>query len=187
MTNLIPKIYFLMNKPTGYVCSHVSDSHKTVYDLLSPELQQFLHAKRGERLHTVGRLDCETSGLLLFTNDGNFSHLLTDPENHIPKTYIATLKNPVQKNEQNEYLKYFSKPHTLPAEKKSPDQTAEAAKIEFLSDTECKVTITQGKFHQVRRMFLPLGNEVIKLHRIAFGEYSLPETLCPGEYHFFDN
>lgn len=187
MTNLIPKIYFLMNKPTGYVCSHVSDSHKTVYDLLSLELQQLLHAKRGERLHTVGRLDCETSGLLLFTNDGDFSHRLTDPENHIPKTYIATLKNPVQKNEQNEYLKCFSKPHLLPAEKKSPDQTAEAAKIEFLSNTECKVSITQGKFHQVRRMFLPLGNEVIKLHRIAFGEYSLPKTLCPGEYHFFDN
>ena len=182
MTKPLPKIYFLMNKPTGYVCSHVSDSHKTVYDLLTPELQQLLYAKRGERLHTVGRLDCETSGLLLFTNDGNFSHRLTVPENHIPKTYIAWLKNPVQENAQKEYREYFSAPHILPAEKKSPEQMAEPAKIDFISDTECKVTITQGKFHQIRRMFLPLGNEVIKLHRISLGEYSLPETLCPGEF-----
>ena len=187
MNNPTPKIYFLMNKPTGYVCSHVSDSHKTVYDLLPPELQQLLHVKRGERLHTVGRLDCDTSGLLLFTTDGNFSHKLTDPQNHIPKTYIATLKNPVQENAQKEYLEYFLKPHILPAEKKSPEQTAEPAQIDFISETECKVTITQGKFHQIRRMFLPLENEVIKLHRIAISTFTLPQNLATGEYHFFDN
>ena len=71
-------IYLVMNKPAGFVCSAVSDSHKTVYDLLSPELKELVSgAPRGSRLHTVGRLDCDTSGLLLLTNDGKFSHEIT--------------------------------------------------------------------------------------------------------------
>ena len=78
------KIYLLMNKPCGYVCSAVSDSHKTVYQLLTPELQNLVrNAKRGERLHTVGRLDCDTSGLLLLTTDGFYSHSLTAPEMNV--------------------------------------------------------------------------------------------------------
>jgi len=174
------KLYLLMNKPAGYVCSAVSDSHKTVYQLLPAQLQSLLQAKRGERLHTVGRLDCNTSGLLLFTNDGAFSHYLTDPNNHIPKTYLVNLKNPVKDKEY--YCSYFSSPHILPAEKKAPEEIAQAAEIEFISEKECRVTISQGKFHQVRRMFLPLENEVLHLHRLSLGPYKLPQALTEGQY-----
>ena len=83
-------IYLVINKPAGFVCSAVSDSHKTVYDLLSPELRELVSgAPRGSRLHTVGRLDCDTSGLLLLTNDGKFSHEIT--AGRVTKTYRATL------------------------------------------------------------------------------------------------
>ena len=91
------KIYLMMNKPCGYVCSAVSDSHKTIYELLPQELQTLVqNAKRGHRLHTVGRLDCNTSGLILITNDGSFSNTLTRPQNNITKTYEVTLETPVQ-------------------------------------------------------------------------------------------
>ena len=89
------KIYLVMNKPSGYVCSSVSDSHKTVYSLLPLEYEELLFAKRGERIHTVGRLDCDTSGLLIFTTDGEFSNLLTRPESHVSKTYLVTLRDSV--------------------------------------------------------------------------------------------
>ena len=89
------KIYLVMNKPSGYVCSAVSDSHKTVYSLLPLEYEELLFAKRGERIHTVGRLDCDTSGLLIITNDGEFSNLLTRPESHVSKTYLVTLRDSV--------------------------------------------------------------------------------------------
>ena len=179
--------YIIMNKPEGYVCSAVSDSHKTVYELLTPDLQSLMKAKRGSRLHTVGRLDCDTSGLLLFTTDGDFSHKLTAPDCHVPKSYLVTLKASVEGFEnQKKYMEYFSKPHLLPPEKKAPEQTASPAKLEFFSSSVCKVTINEGKFHQVRRMFLGIGNQVVKLHRLSVGEYVLDEGLKPGDYHFFD-
>ena len=83
-------LYLVMNKPAGYVCSAVSDSHKTVYEILPQEMRELVSKpKRGHRLHTVGRLDCDTSGLLFLTTDGHFSHRLTSPENKIEKTYIV--------------------------------------------------------------------------------------------------
>ncbi|MCQ2575763.1 MAG: pseudouridine synthase [Treponema sp.] len=176
------KIYLLMNKPAGYVCSAVSDSHKTVYQLLPPELQELQKSKRGEKLHTVGRLDCDTSGLLLFTTDGFFSDRLTRPENHIPKTYRAILETAVPVEQQHSIIEQFAEGVTLPAEKKAPEQFSGPAELSFISDTECEITVHQGKFHQVRRMFLAAGNKVQKLHRISEGEYLLPDNLQPGEY-----
>ena len=172
-----------MNKPCGYVCSAVSDSHKTVYELLPPELQTFVkNAKRGERLHTVGRLDCNTSGLLLLTNDGDFSNRLTRPENHIPKTYEATLQTPVEPASQTRYIQQAKQGVMLPAEKKAPEQKSGGAQLEFLSPTLCRITITQGKFHQVRRLFQALGNHVTALERLAIGSLVLPPDLPQGKY-----
>lgn len=174
-----------MNKPSGYVCSAVSDSHKTVYELLSPELRLLMNAKRGQRLHSVGRLDCDTSGLLLFTNDGFFSHELTSSENNFEKVYIAKLKNLVTKSEQKKYCDLFSTGIILPPEKKAPEQKALPAKIEFLSEDECRVTVCEGRFHQIKRMFLAVNNEVINLKRIQFGKLVLPENLLPGKYDLY--
>ena len=111
------EIYLVMNKPCGYVCSAVSDSHKTVYDLLTPELRALVQgAKRGHRLHSIGRLDADTSGLLLFTTDGQFSHRITSAI--FSKTYRATLATPVPADAQQTYITRAASGLTLPPEKK---------------------------------------------------------------------
>ena len=176
------KIYLIMNKPCGYVCSAVSDSHKTVYELLTEDLRALVQgAKRGQRLHTVGRLDSDTSGLLLFTTDGNFSHEIT-ALSKIAKTYRAALATPVTAGQQREYKERAALGLTLPAEKKFGEQECEPALLNFLSQTLCEVTIYEGKFHEVRRIFRALGNEVTELERIAIGGLKLPAELKPGEW-----
>ena len=175
-------IYLIMNKPCGYVCSAVSDSHKTVYELLTAELQaQVSDAPRGCRLHTVGRLDCDTSGLLLLTNDGKFSHRVTSDET-ITKTYRATLLNPVAQEIQKSYISQAAAGLTLPPEKKIGEQPALPAILEFESSYICKVTVHEGKFHEVRRIFRALGNEVTALERIAIGRLTLSKDLEPGKW-----
>lgn len=172
-----------MNKPCGYVCSAVSDSHKTVYELLPQDLRSLVqNAKRGERLHTVGRLDCNTSGLLLLTNDGNFSNALTRPENQIPKTYEVTLAFPVDKPQQTQYINRAAKGLLLPPEKKAPEQKSAGAALTFLSETRCRITVTEGKFHEVRRIFAALGNQVTALQRISIGRLELPSDLPQGKF-----
>lgn len=181
-------IYIVMNKPVGYVCSAVSDSHKTVYQLLTPELQALVKgAKRGHRLHTVGRLDSETSGLLLFTTDGYFSHYLTSPESGVEKTYKIELGNSVSNEEQKFYIENVEKGIILPAEKKAGEEKAAPGKLEFINDYVCFIKIKEGKFHQVRRTFLALGNFVEKLERVAIGDLVLGNEgdslyLNYGEY-----
>ena len=179
-----------MNKPCGYVCSAVSDSHKTVYNLLTPELQELVQgAKRGSRLHTVGRLDADTSGLLLLTTDGFFSHRITastvagtESMDRISKTYRATLINPVSHNIQSEYITRAATGLTLPPEKKYGEQQAEPAVLHFMNSELCEITVHEGKFHEVRRIFRALGNEVKELERISIGGLTLPEDLTPGKW-----
>ena len=173
----------MMNKPCGYVCSAVSDSHKTVYELLSPELQELVqNAKRGSRLHTVGRLDCDTSGLLLFTTDGKFSNTLTRPESKITKQYMVTLQTPINRTVFKEYQNKLNQGIILPAEKKAPEQLCSNAGLKYISPDKCCITISEGKFHEVRRIFQALENHVIALERIAIGNIKLPADLKPGEY-----
>lgn len=177
------RIYLLMNKPCGYVCSSVSDSHKTVYSLLPPSLQTLVTSpKRGFRLHTVGRLDCDTSGLLLFTTDGQFSNYLTRSENHIVKEYSVVLEKAEDEKRQEEIAAAFEKGVVLPAEKKALEETALPAKVSFLGAKECRVWISEGKFHQVRRMFAAVNNQVASLERVSIGSLQLPSDLLPGQY-----
>lgn len=176
------KIYIMMNKPAGAVCSSVSDSHQTVYQLLPEEYQQLLQAKRGDRLHTVGRLDADTTGLLLITTDGQFSNHLTRHENNISKTYRVTLRDSLTPDQQTAYIQQFSRGLSLPAEKKAPVQFASSSILEFSSPDTCSLTITQGLFHQVKRMFLAMGNQVTALHRTKIGEFTLDESLKPGQW-----
>lgn len=172
----------MMNKPCGYVCKSVADWHTPVFELLDSELQKLVStAKRGERLHTVGRLDCDTSGLLIITDDGKLSHYLTAPENKIEKTYIAKLAKEVSAEEQADYISRAAKGVLLPAEKKAGEQLSAPAKLEFTKEG-CKVTVTEGKFHEVRRLIRGLGNEVAELKRISIGNLQLDENLKPGEY-----
>lgn len=170
--------YFLMNKAGGEVCSTVSDSHPTVYRHFPAEVL----SSNGAKLHSVGRLDCDTEGLLLFTNDGQLSNFLTRPENKIEKTYFARLKNPVALPQQKEYSDRAETGLTLPPEKKSPEQKSSGAKITWLTQNECHITLTEGKFHEVKRIFRALGNEVIYLKRIKFAGLSLDENLETGKW-----
>jgi len=171
-----------MNKPAGCVCSSVSDSHQTVYELLPQEYQELLHAKRGQRLHTVGRLDADTTGLLLLTTDGQFSNHITRHEHNIAKTYQVTLQNEVSPEQQKLYIDLFFRGLSLPAEKKAPEQFVSGGILIFQSPTNCTLTITQGLFHQVKRMFLAAGNQVTALHRIQIGDFTLDRGLSPGQW-----
>ena len=180
-------LYLMMNKPVGYVCSAVSDSHKTVYELLTPELQELVQgAKRGHRLHTIGRLDCDTSGLLLLTNDGDFSHKVSASKKinglGLSKTYRAVLAVPVSDDDKAAYSTAAKKGILLPPEKKFGEQLAESAEIKWITSTNCKITVHEGKFHEVRRIFKALGNEVVRLERISIGSLRLPEDLACGCY-----
>lgn len=174
-------IYLIMNKPAGYVCSAVSDSHKTVYEILPQEMRELVSKpKRGHRLHTVGRLDCDTSGLLFLTTDGHFSHRLTSPENKIEKTYIVRLKNPGNLS----YIEKAEKGLILPPEKKAPQQLSQPAYLTPLDPQFLlwQVKITEGKFHQVRRIFMALQNEVEQLKRTKIGHFELPSELNEGDF-----
>ena len=174
-------MYIIMNKPKGYVCSAASDSHKTVYELLPSELQDLVkNAKRGHRLHTVGRLDADTTGLLLLTTDGHFSHRIT--AGGMTKTYRAVLMSTVEASNQQQYSTCAAQGLVLAPEKKAPEQQAAPAKIKFICENTAEITLTEGKFHEVRRIFRALGNEVTDLKRIAIGKLELPPDLAEGEY-----
>lgn len=166
--------YFIMNKKNGTVCSTVSDRSPTVFQSLISQSIPF-------PLQCVGRLDKDTSGLLFLTTNGQFNNFLTSPENNIPKTYKVELQNFVSKQEQIEYIEKCKNKLMLVAEKKSKPCIVENQKLIFINNNECLITITQGKFHQVRRTFLTLGNKVINLKRISIGNIKLPENLKEGE------
>ncbi|WP_020007461.1 pseudouridine synthase [Salinicoccus albus] len=157
-------IYFMLNKPRSVITSTESGRTKTVMDLID-------HPQKGD-LFPVGRLDKDTTGLLVITDDGKLSHELLTPKNKIGKTYIATLRDEIDASD-------ISK---LEAGIPLKDFTASPASAKKLADNVVELTITEGKFHQVKRMFQYLGNEVDGLKRIAFHTLNLDETLDEGGY-----
>ena len=161
-------VYIAIDKPKGIVCSKVSDSHRTVFEWLEEKT-----GSKIENLHTVGRLDAETSGLLILTTDGSFSHFVANPESGVEKTYIATLKMKVTSEERAAYGKAAARGVVLPAEKKAPEERSGRFKLEWLSESECEISVTEGKFHEVRRIFKALGNEVVELRRVSIGRLRL--------------
>lgn len=165
----LPGLTVLMHKPLGYTCSHQEDGD-LVYDLL-PERWQ----AREPKLSTVGRLDKDTTGLLLLTDDGALLHKLTSPKSHLAKRYRATLARPLRGNEAEVFA---SGTLMLEGEKKP----LLPAQLEIHAPTEATVMITEGRYHQVRRMFAAVGNHVEALHRERLGNLVLPAELAPGEY-----
>ncbi len=163
-------VYFLLNKPADYVSATKDNMHPTVIELLDDEDYQ-------TDLFPVGRLDIDTTGLLLITNDGKLSHQLLHPKHHVDKTYIATLKSPltdlqIKRLGEGVYIldDYFTKP----------------AKVIRQAENIAEITISEGKFHQVKKMFETVGNEVITLERIKFGNLELPADLPQGDYLLLD-
>jgi 16S rRNA pseudouridine516 synthase len=157
----------MLHKPDGYTCSS-DDPGATVYDLL-PE--RFAHRNPG--LNPVGRLDKDTTGLLLMTDDGKLLHRIIHPKSHCLKTYHATLARPL---EGHEAALFGSGTLLLHGETKP----LLPAGCEPLGATEALVTLHEGRYHQVRRMFAAAGNHVVALKRIAIGGLKLPEDLAEG-------
>ncbi|NLK45936.1 MAG: rRNA pseudouridine synthase [Treponema sp.] len=172
-------VYLMMNKPAGVVSSTKDNIHQTVIDLLDKEFKRrFL----GGKLHLIGRLDIDTEGLLLLTTDGKLTHKLTSPKQNVPKTYFVRLRDSVSDSEKIEYIQRFKNNLEIPREHNEEAFTAKSAELTWEnSPNECKLTIYEGKYHQVKRMFAVLGNEVIYLKRIGEGAIFLDPALPPGK------
>ncbi len=158
-------VYYLLYKPLGVVTATEDPHQTTVMDLMK--------GAAGKNLFPVGRLDKDTDGLLLITNDGKMGHDLLAPGKHVPKTYYATLRDPLSEEDRKrleEGVDIGDLKVTLPAV------------CRILSPKEIHLTVTEGRYHQVRRMLLAVGNEVVTLRRITFGSLKLDESLEPGSY-----
>lgn len=158
--------YIMLHKPQGYICSSDDDDYPTIY--------QFFDYPLAGKLHSVGRLDVDTTGLVLLTDDGQWSHRITSPKYDCEKTYLVTLADPIE----DHYQSAVENGILLRGEK---DPTKPAI-LEILDDYNLNLSIKEGRYHQVKRMFSALGNKVVGLHRWRIGYLVLDEQLAEGEY-----
>lgn len=164
-----PGLVLMLHKPLGVTCSH-KDQGPLVYSLLPSRWR-----RREPGLSTVGRLDKETSGLLLLTDDGALLHRIISPRANVQKRYRATLARPLKGNEA---ARFAAGDLLLEGE----DTPLAPAMLEPLGPTEAYLTVTEGRYHQVRRMFAAVGNHVEALHRDRVGGLDLPADLAPGRF-----
>ena len=158
-------IYIMLNKPAGVISASSDRRQKTVLDLVPDNMFR-------RELSVVGRLDKDTTGLILITDDGEFAHKCISPKSNIEKSYIAELDGDLQ----NSIIEKFSNGIVL-----ADGYCCKPAEIEIIDKRRARVVITEGKYHQIKRMFGAVGLGVNKLHRERIGELSLPENLLPGE------
>ena len=171
--------YIVMNKRAGTLCTKKSESIPTVYDDLN---KNEFNEEEFQKLHSVGRLDMDTEGLLILTTNGDFSYRLTDPKFHVNKTYFVELKNECNEEKQMEYKNNFQKGIFIPQEKNESAFVSKPAFLEWKTKNSCLLTISEGKFHQVKRMFCAQKNTVTYLKRVSTGTLELDKNLFPGEY-----
>ncbi len=168
-------VYFMLNKPAGVISATEDYIHETVIDLLEP-------ADSVQDPHPVGRLDIDTEGLLILTNDGQLTHQLTSPKKKVDKEYYALIEGIVTEED----IMQFEEGIVLQEEEE--DYTTMPAKLDIVSvdeeanESEIYVTIQEGKFHQVKRMFHAVGKEVLYLKRVRMNTLKLDEDLPLGEY-----
>ena len=157
-------VYLMLNKPAGYLSATVDDEHRTVMELIDTP----------ETLHIAGRLDRASTGLLILTNDGKWSRRLTEPKEGVPKVYEVTTAEPitaetVMRFQQGIYFAY-------------EDLTTQPAELQILSAQRAQITIYEGRYHQVKRMFHAVGNRITSLHRLSMGAIQLDPQLTAGQY-----
>jgi 16S rRNA pseudouridine516 synthase len=161
----------LLHKPAGYECSQKPRHHPSVLTLLPPPL-------RNRGVQTIGRLDEDTTGLLLLTDDGTLIHRLTSPKHHVPKVYEATCKHAMDEEQVERLLRgVVLDDDPLPVR---------AAAAELVTPTHLRLTLTEGKYHQVKRMVAAVGNRVESLHRSAFGGLTLSGVSEPRQWRWID-
>jgi len=158
--------YIMLNKPRGCVSATIDDEHETVVDLI--------HEPFADQLHIAGRLDKESTGLLILTNDGGWSKSLTEPIMAIPKRYLVTTSQVIDQGVVERFLDGFYFAYE--------DVTTLPAELEILEEKSAIVTIYEGKYHQIKRMFHAVGNRINSLHRMSIGCLELDVNLKQGEY-----
>ncbi|MFS1526363.1 16S rRNA pseudouridine(516) synthase RsuA [Microbulbifer sp. 2304DJ12-6] len=158
--------YIMLNKPLGYVSATKDPEHPTVLDLID-------EPNKG-RLHIAGRLDIDTTGLVLLTDDGQWSHKVTSPTYHCEKTYYVQLADRIEEAAVAKVARGIWL--------KNEKRRTKPARLEILFANEVRITIGEGRYHQVKRMFAALGNKVLVLHREKIGDIPLDEGLREGEY-----
>lgn len=158
----MPFVYYMMNKPHGYICANHDKHHHCLTELIEEE-----------DCYCVGRLDKDTTGLILLTNDSSLSKKLLLPQNHVEKIYEVTTRNPLVEG----LIECFQKGVII-----DHHQKCLPSLLTILDDYHAHVTLREGKYHQVKKMFLSLDNEVVALKRIAFADIMLDPSLKEGEY-----
>ena len=164
----LPDFYILLNKPAGYEVSHKPRDYPSVFTLLPDQI-------RAADIQAIGRLDADTTGVLLITNDGQFNHRMTSPKHKVAKTYRITLKHPA-----DDTLCSSLKNGVLLHD---DNETVAAQEAVLQTPTTLLLTITEGKYHQVKRMIAAAGNRVAQLHRQQFGDWDT-QDLAAGEWRF---
>lgn len=159
-------IYLMMHKPAGVLSATTDSEQPTAVDLLPPELAR--------QVHIAGRLDKDTTGLLLLTSDGQWSHRITSPRHDCPKTYHVQLAEPLTEAARTQL--------TMGVQLKSDDKPTQPAQVAVCSAQAIALTIREGRYHQVKRMLAAVGNHVVALHRHSIGSIELDSSLQPGQF-----
>ena len=170
------RAYVMLSKPAGYECSHRPGAWPSVYTLLPAPLRQRPTPGKVQGVQAVGRLDQDTTGLLLLSDDGAFIHRMNSPRHHVPKVYEVTTKHPLDERQITRL-----KAGVVLDDDPKPVAAADA---QALGEHHLQLTLTEGKYHQVKRMVAAVGNRVEALHRSRIGGLALPADLAPGEWRW---
>jgi len=168
------KAYLMLNKPAGTECSRKPSAYPSIYTLLPAPLRQRPQKGGVDGVQAVGRLDQDTTGLLLLTDDGQFIHRMSSPRHVVPKVYEVEARHPLEARQCERLL--------AGVVLDDDPRPVRAAACEITGERSLRLTITEGKYHQVKRMVAAVGNRVERLHRSRIGGLSLPEDLAPGQW-----
>ena len=172
------KAYLMLHKPAGTECSQKPSTYPSIYTLLPSPLRMRPQKAAVQGVQAVGRLDQDTTGLLLLTDDGKFIHRMSSPRHHVPKVYDVTVKHPLDDQQLRKLLDGV----VLDDDPKP----VRAAACEALDSHQLRLTLTEGKYHQVKRMVAAVSNRVEGLHRSRIGALQLPSDLLPGQWRWLD-
>jgi len=170
------KAYILLHKPAGTECSQKPSTYPSIYTLLPSPLRTRPQKAAVQGVQAVGRLDQDTTGMLLLTDDGKFIHRMSSPRHHVPKVYEVTVKHPLDASQVTRLLSGVVLD--------DGPKPVRAAACEAVGLLHLRLTLTEGKYHQVKRMLAAVGNRVEGLHRSQIGDLSLPTDLAPGQWRW---
>jgi 16S rRNA pseudouridine516 synthase len=170
------KAYLMLYKPAATECSRKPSAYPSIYTLLPAPLRQRPQKAAVQGVQAVGRLDQDTTGLLLLTDDGQFIHRMSSPRHHVPKVYEVALKHAIDERQLERLLGGVILD--------DDPRPVRAAACERAGEHELRLTLTEGKYHQVKRMIAAVGNRVQALHRSRIGALALPADLLPGQWRW---